>query len=66
MHNKEEPGGFHEQQPNSDNGVDPLPKLRNIVRYLDIGIHNICRQGIALPGIFDFSNGELCKPHSNR
>ncbi len=59
MNNKEEPGGFHEQQPNSDNGVDPLPKSRNFVRYLDLGIHLICRQGPALPCFFDILPGKL-------
>ena len=62
--NEEPPG--EERQDDSTEPVDPLPSTRSFIRYLDIGIHNICRQGIALPGIFDFSNGELCKPHSNR
>lgn len=61
--NEEPPG--EERQDDSTEPVDPLPSTRSFIRYLDIGIHLICRKGVALPCVLDFNSSKLFKSVGN-
>lgn len=67
MNNKEEPGGAkYDESLGDSESVNPLPRFRNLIRYLDLSLHSICKRGLAVSCGVDFSDGKLFQPLSDR